>query len=129
MSDEPFGDAPEDDGGELSPESTFNAADPVAVRKRQRRVVRADAESRKFWEGVFASEVGRREMWAILKAAGAFDVRFSHGPVGFPDPQATWFHLGQTKFGMYLYHEWMKQARDGVLTMLDEHSPQFARPK
>ena len=129
MSDEPFADPPEDDGSELQPDQTYNAADPVSNRKRQRKSVREEAERRRFWEGIFASEVGRREMWAILQASGAFENRFATTGTGFPDPLATYLHLGQTKFGLWLYHEWTRNARDGVLAMMDEFHPQFRRPK
>jgi hypothetical protein len=106
-----------------------NAADPGAVRKRLTRAALRDRDVRRFWEGVFSDPVGRAEMWGILQQAGTFEDRFGVGPNGFPQPEQSWFHMGARSLGLRLFLSWAAFAREGVLTMQDEHDPRFQRPK
>ena len=118
----PSDDAPSDTG-------LVDAADPGVHRKRLTKAALRHREIQRFWQGVFASEIGRAEMWSILQSAGTFDDRFGVGPNGFPQPEASWFHMGARSFGLRLFQSWTALARDGVFLMQDEHDPRFTHPK
>ena len=106
-----------------------NAADGRKVKRRERRLDRERREGEEFWRGIFASEVGRREMWAILSASGIRAERFGAGPNGFPDPNATWFRLGVQTVARELLDNWQVKDFEGVHMMLREHDPRFAKAK
>lgn len=108
---------------------TPNAADPVSMRRRRERRTKAEMDKIRFWQGVFNTTAGRLAMWEILESTGWRETPFAVGPNGFPQPEATWFQAGERAFGLRLYHSWLKLARGGVITMLDEHDPRFADPK
>ena len=129
--DEPLDLEPEDDeaDGEPDPGTPDSAADKRRLRKQARRRELDEQESARFWEGVFASEVGRREMWAILRAAGVAEPRFGASPNGFPDPHATFFRAGVQSVSDYLLREWQVRDFAGVNLMLCEHDPRFAKAK
>lgn len=102
-----------------------DASDPKDLEKRRRRKrgeVRDEAE---FWKMVFASPVGRKTMWRVLKNAGTFEVIFAHVNGQAPDSIASWYAAGRRELGLDLYHQWMVANREGVLKMLDEHDPRF----
>lgn len=103
-----------------------DASDRKAVRRKQNKTKFAAQEAARFWRSVFASEVGRREMWGILQATHAFETRFACGPSGVPQTEATWFHAGQQEIGQRLYHSWMRMDYAGVFQMLVEHDSNFA---
>jgi hypothetical protein len=86
-------------------------------------------DAQQFWKAVFASEVGRREMWRVLEACHTFSPVFACGPTGFPQPEATWFHAGEQAVGQRLYQSWALLDRAGMFAMLDEHDPRFTKPK
>lgn len=123
--------APEYEEKELSDvdEAPLDAGDPETHRKRLTKAALRDRDVRRFWEGVFANPVGRAQMWEILRQAGTFDDRFGVGPSGFPQPEASWFHMGARSLGLRLYQSWLALAREGVCLMQDEHDPRFMRPK
>ena len=106
-----------------------DAGDPAAHRKKLTKAALYHREVERFWQGVFGSPIGRAEMWAILQQAGTFDDRFGVGPNGFPQPEASWFHMGARSLGLRLLQSWSALARDGVFLMQDEHDPRFTRPK
>jgi hypothetical protein len=119
----------DNDDEHLEPSESTDAADPVQYRKR---VTKAALHHRKvvaFWQSVFADPIGRAEMWAILQSAGTFDDRFGVGPNGFPQPEASWFHMGARSLGLRLFQSWQALAREGVFLMQDEHDPRFSAPK
>jgi hypothetical protein len=120
-------DQPDDEVVE-SPE-TVDAADPAVHHQRLTKAALHHRAVERFWKSVFADPVGRAEMWGILQHAGAFDDRFGVGPSGFPQPEASWFHMGQRSLGLGLYQSWAVYAREGVFLMQDEHDSRFARPK
>ena len=106
-----------------------NAGDPVAVRRRAKKLKYDESEAQQFWRSVFASEAGRREMWNILGpgCCHVSDVKFACGPNGFPQPEATWFQAGEQSIGERLLNSWLKLDREGVFQMLDEHDPRFTK--
>lgn len=106
-----------------------SAADPVEHKRRLTKAALHHREVERFWQGVFANQVGRAEMWQILQQAGTFDDRFGVGPNGFPQPEASWFHMGARSLGLRLFQSWQALARDGVFLMQDENDPRFTRPK
>lgn len=116
-------DEPQPDSGPV------DAADPGVHRKRLTRAALRDRDIRRFWQGVFSDPIGRSEMWGILQQAGTFDDRFGVGPNGFPQPEASWFHMGARSLGLRLFQSWGAFAREGVALMQDEHDPRFTRPK
>ena len=119
----------DEDDGEAGIELNLDAGDPDAHRRRRTKVALRGREKERFWQAVFASEVGRAEMWAVLTLAGTFDNRFGVGPNGFPQPEVSWFNMGQKALGLRLYREWLALAQEGVVLMQAEHDKEFARPK
>ena len=114
-----------DNGGAVQ----VDAADPVVHRKRATKAALRHREIQRFWQAVFDDPIGRAEMWGILSQAGTFDDRFGVGPNGFPQPEASWFHMGARSLGLRLFQSWQALAREGVFLMQDEHDPRFTRPK
>ena len=103
-----------------------DAADPKAIKKRTVSLKQKQQIARGWWHHAFSTEVGRRELYSLLRDSHAFDERFACGPNGFPQPEATWFEAGKQAFGLALYHFWLSVDRDGVNAMLDENDPRFA---
>lgn len=106
-----------------------NAADPVAYKRQRQSQRRRRKEAVEFWGAVFANPVGRREMWAILEEAHAFEERFACGPNGYPQPDATWLNAGEQRFGFRLFRSWLRVCPDGVMLMIREHDPLVGDPK
>lgn len=128
ISDDDFDDQNADDLG--APEAdpvVVDAGDPDAVKRRAKKLKFDARESADFWRGIFSTPVGRREMWGLLQACHFNETKFSCGPNGFPQPEATWFALGEQEVGRRLFDTWLINSRDGVLKMLDEHDPRFAK--
>lgn len=111
---------------EVESEPPFDAGDPATIKRRTRKLEFQQQQAADFWKRVFASEVGRREMWNILQACHTFETKFACGPTGFPQPEATWFHAGEASIGERLFHSWSRIDRDGVWRMLDEHDARYA---
>jgi hypothetical protein len=101
----------------------------IGYEKKLNEQERKELEASKFWAQVFAHPVGRREMWEVLQSSHTFEERFACGPNGFPQVEATWFHAGEQAFGQRLFLSWQRFNPDGVLLMLQEHDPRFAKPK
>lgn len=74
-------------------------------------------QSHEFWQAVFATEVGRREMLAMLNEMHAFQPAYGVGPNGFPHPEATWKELGVQLHGQMLYQRWIKHHTEAVIKM------------
>ena len=96
--------------------------------KKLNAIEQRQIEAQKFWEWAFQSDIGRRELWGILKEAHAFGEHFACGPNGFPQPEATWFHAGEQSLGMRLFLSWQVLSPEGVRLMLLEHDPRFKKP-
>jgi hypothetical protein len=106
-----------------------NLNDPWSIYENQLETYRRFEEQRQFWRDVMSSEVGRREMWALLDdVTHTFDVQFAHGPTGFPDPLATWLRAGQQSVGRAIHDTLFRFARAETLLMHDEHDRRFDRP-
>ena len=114
------------DGPPLADPVIDDAGDPVAVQRRVKKLRYDKQEAREFWKEIFASPVGRREMWNMLQSCHVNETKFSCGPNGFPQPEATWFSLGEQSIGRRLFDSWLIMDRDGVLKMLDEYDPRFS---
>jgi hypothetical protein len=119
---------PEDDADGPAQPQTVDVADPRAQRRQRKQQEITTENADAFWNRVFADPVGRSEMWAILSGLGTFKREFGHFN-GLPHEQLAWYAAGQKDFGQTLYHSWLKAARDGVNLMLDEHHPDFVKPK
>src|SRR6202044_500609 len=127
--DDPLAPDFEDDGQEPADGEPDNAADAKRIRRQERKIDRDKRESDEFWRGVFTSPVGRREMWAILKAGFFKEERFGAGPNGFPHPEATWFRAGGQDYAQRLFDSWQAKEYEGVYMMLCEHYPPFFKSK
>ena len=91
-------------------------------------IERREEEARTFWNAVFATELGRREMWGVLSAAKTFTFEFGCTPGGFEHAQATWVEFGQQQYGWRLFRSWKKLCPEGVMTMLSENDPDLKPP-
>jgi hypothetical protein len=74
-------------------------------------------DSVEFWQAVFSTETGRREMFALLNHFHAFEHPFAVGPNGFPQPEASWARLGAKVAGLDLYHKWLRANPEAVNLM------------
>ena len=102
----------------------IDPADLEADEKARVRKRIEELESRRFWRGVFNDPVGRREMWTLLNDVGTFQTKFMCTPVGFPDPNATWFEAGKKSVGEWLMKLMLRKARAGFLRMQEEFDPE-----
>lgn len=127
-----FDDDDEAEGAERQepePGTPDSAADPARIKKQERRAELDAREADDFWHGVFASPVGRREMWKLLMRAGIKDARFAAGPTGFPDPHATFFRAGIKSVSDDFLDEWTIRDFEGVTLMRMEHDSRFPKKK
>lgn len=112
-----------------------NAGKPKRNRKPKGEspIQREAREGEQFWQWVFSTPFGRREMWKLLSgddSAHAFNTNFGvHPRSSFPDQNAQWYQRGEQDFGLRQYHKWFALAPQGVLLMHQEHDPRFAKPK
>jgi hypothetical protein len=121
-------DAPDDiSDEELGKLTEFDAGDPIAVKRRNRKADIQEREAKRFWEYVFSLEVGRREMFKVLRDAKAFETEFACGPNGFPQPEATWFKAGQSDWGKRMRDTWLVNHLDAFALMLRENDPRFQK--
>lgn len=105
----------------------FDAGDPAQVEGRRRSKKLQERDSERFWNAVFQTELGRREMYGLLRDAKAFEVRFACGPNGFPQPEATWFQAGESEWGRRMADTWMARHPEEYLLMLRENDPRFQK--
>lgn len=123
-------DAPDDiSDEELEKLTEFDAGDPVAVKRQKRKADIQEREARRFWDYIFGLEVGRREMFKLLRDCHAFEDRFACGPNGFPQPEATWFQAGESSWGRRLVQTWMANHTDAFAQMLRENDPRFQKDR
>ena len=108
---------------------TVDAGDPKAVKKRKITQKILQREEDRFWQGVFADEIGRRCMWKLLQEGHPFEERFACGPNGFPQTEATWFHAGEQALALRVYQTWLSRFPNEVMQMHREHDPRFTKKK
>jgi hypothetical protein len=121
-------DAPDDISDEdLAKLSEFDAGDPAAVKRKARKAEIQEREAKRFWEYIFSLEIGRREMFKLLRDAKAFETEFACGPNGFPQPEATWFKAGQSDWGKRMRDSWMVNHLESFALMLRENDPRFQK--
>lgn len=116
------------DRPELLPHLT-NAADQEEIERREKMRLEIEREDRRFLKRMLSSTAGRRFVWGILQASGAFEERYGFGPTGAPHSEATWAYRGQKDLGLRLYHSWSILDREGILALLDEFHPLFPKPR
>ena len=112
---------------ELGKLTEFDAGDPAAVKRAKHKADIQEREAKRFWEYVFSLEVGRREMFKVLRDAKAFETEFACGPNGFPQPEATWFKAGQADWGKRMRDTWLVNHLDAFALMLRENDPRFQK--
>ena len=106
-----------------------SAVDEETHRKMVRKQAIEARKAEKFWLTVMDTAIGRQEMWRLMEDMGAFRSEFAVGPTGFPDVNATFFKLGQSKYGLGLYHRLMALAPNQVILMHQEQDARFMKPK
>ena len=123
---------PDDEDAERTepePGTPDSAADKRRLKQQQRRQELDDREAEDWWRATFASPVGRREMWGLLKAAGIMDPRFGAGPNGFPDAHASFFRAGIKSVSDHYLDQRTIRDFEGVRLMRIEHDPRFPKPR
>lgn len=115
------------DDEELPEDVPDDASDPKLVERKRRRKRKSADEAQEFWRGIFATEIGRREMWKLLEAGSFTSVRFDCGPNGFPQPEATWFHAGEHELVQRIHDSWQILDFEGVHRMRSEYDPRFPK--
>lgn len=74
-----------------------------------------------FWQFVLADRIGRREIFKLLKMIRAFETSpFASTPIGFPDPNATFYNAGQIDLGRQVYQMLAIVARGELFALQDE---------
>lgn len=122
MSDEDEPDIPPADQPEPA---FFDAGDPGQVKQRRVTAKIKAREAERWWNEVFASEVGRREMYKLLRDCNAFGTEFACGPNGFPQPEATWFKAGEAAWGKRMRDTWLVRHTEQFALMLRENHADF----
>ena len=103
--------------------------DPWDIYHQQLETHKRWEEQRQFWRDVMSTDVGRREMWALLAGVThLFETRFANSPSGAPDHMATMALLGQQMVGQAIHDTLFRYARESTLLMHDEHDRRFDRP-
>jgi hypothetical protein len=103
----------------------FDAGDPAQVKRRETAQQIRKREVARFWNSVFASPVGRQEMWLLITEGKPFETPFAVGPNGFPQPEATWWKAGQAEFSLRIYRSWLVAHPDAIRLMHLENDPAF----
>lgn len=122
--------APEQDDDDHLELQIASAADPPEMRQLKARHRRETRDGDQMWRSVLGTEVGRRELWKILREAGTFEDRFAlAGQLQMPVGEQTWFHAGEKSFGLRLYHQWLKIDHQNIYLMHLENDPRFSVPR
>lgn len=114
---------------QIDERDTVDAATKAGQAKARKEARRKKARTDAVWKDLLANEVGREVVWGLLSDAGTFTTQFACGPSGFPQPEATWFHHGQSSFGLGLYHKLLVLDVAAVRAMHEEHDPRFKGDK
>lgn len=118
----------EGEQAEITPPPNPDAADVDEAKKLEDLRKLQERQARDFWRNVFSTEVGRREMYGLLKDTGLYGgpVHWS-GPNGAPDHYATQYFNGRRDLGLALFLRWTLLDRPGVFAMLDENDSAFMK--
>ena len=116
----------EPDAGETP---TVDAGTRKGVRKQVISKARREKQATEFWQAMFSTPVGRREMWTILNDLHPFETMYGISPGGFPDPTATAAHMAVQQHGLGLFLKWQNRDPEGIRIMLLENDPRFAKAK
>lgn len=111
------------------PVSTGDAGDPKTQKAQERKARKREREAREFWTAVLGTEIGRREIWSILEATHAFEIRFGTGPNGFPSHDASVAYMAEQQLGQRIFISLQRLDKDGVFLMMEEYDPRLAKPK
>jgi hypothetical protein len=100
------------------------AADTEQAAEDQQSKTKMEArQASDFWRGLLRTPIGRREIHKLLTMVRAFESSpFAATPIGFPDPQATFFNAGQIEQGRAVYQMLAILARDELFAMQDEYN-------
>lgn len=111
-------------------DDTPDAADPKQyARAMQKRRFQLQ-ELGKFWATTLETPLGRLAMWELLQSMHTFEQRFAATPgSGFPQPEATWFYMGERECGQRLNDTLQRHNYLGHYQMLKEHHPDFVERK
>lgn len=103
-------------------ELLLNIHRPTPEQEKAEEKRRAeDAELRRlFLVNIIGNPMFRGWLMEKLTQLGTFENRFACGPVGFPDPNATFFELGRKQAGLDLLEEFEKAAPDYIILMKRE---------
>jgi hypothetical protein len=98
------------------------AADTEQATEDQQNKNKFEArQASEFWRSVMRTAIGRREIFKLLNMVRAFESSpFAATPIGFPDPQATFFNMGQIEQGRAVYQMLAIVARDELFALQDE---------
>ena len=118
----------DDDPPELDLDSPDDASSSADLKKKRLRKKRELSESERFWQSVLATPIGRKELWGILASGHCFEVQFACGPNGFPQPEHTWFSLGEQTLVRRLYDTWQILDHEHVFLMRMENDPLWPKP-
>lgn len=100
---------------------------PPRLELVKRNLKIQEREAQRFWDLVFSTRPGRREMWKLLRDCAAFEDKFACGPNGFPQPDASWFHAGVASWGQRMSQTWLINHTAEFALMLKENDPRFQK--
>lgn len=109
------------DAPQPSDQPTVDAASVEEFHKREDESERKVREVRELEALLFANETGRRLLWGLIAPLHPFTTTFGESPVGFPDTNATFYHLGQQQAGLAMYQKWHALHPNEVAAMLREN--------
>lgn len=120
---EKFADAPQP-----TDQTTVDAASVEEFHKKEDENERKARELRELEAALFANVTGRRLLWSLLAPLHPFTTTFGESPVGFPDVNATFYHLGQQQAGLAMYQKWHALHPNEVAAMLRENDTRLMPP-
>lgn len=108
-----------------------DAATKEGVKKQKTQAEHEFETKAKVWRAMLADPAGRKELWTYLNGAcQVFEAPFQQTPIGFPDPQATFYKMGGQRVGRILLDMLEVIDPQGVWLMRSEHDPIYqSRPK
>lgn len=106
--------------GEQASDASYDAGDPVQVRRRRRDSQMREVERKEFVGRILADPVGRRFFWELLSGLHTFEQRF--GVAGAVHcGEATWFYAGEREAGLQLLRRFMTWQPQLTAAMLAEN--------